>query len=110
MECEGFRACLDRWKPTIVCLQETKLDDINARTINEIWHQDEVGWASLSANGTAGGILVMWNKSLVDYCETLVGGTTVACKFVNLSNGVEWFFWEFTVELRNPIKSLCGKN
>lgn len=34
----------------------------------------------------------MWNKSLVDCSETLVGGTTVACKFVTLSNGVEWFF------------------
>lgn len=54
-----IRGCLAKWKPDIVCLQESKLEKCLDETIHSMWRLKEVGWHCIPANGTAGGIILM---------------------------------------------------
>lgn len=47
--------------PTIVILQETKTTIFDIPLIQSLWSFRNVGWIALEANGSTGGILIMWN-------------------------------------------------
>jgi len=38
-----IRGCLNRWKPTIICLQETKMEVIFEKTIHSLWKMSDIG-------------------------------------------------------------------
>lgn len=54
-----IRGCLSRWKPDLVCFQESKLDSINDYLVKSLWNYKEIGWLSLPANNKVSGILIM---------------------------------------------------
>jgi hypothetical protein len=86
------RNLLRQWRVDIVCLQETKLELITRRDINSIWGCPYVGWCYVAAVGTAGGILLMWDKRVVSSLVTEVGDFVAACSFKNVVDGFEWAF------------------
>lgn len=87
-----IRGCLNRWKPSIVCLQETKMETITEKIIKSIWQMDEVDWHFLPTKGSAGGILIMWRKDHALCHNFLLGETTLSCLFSNLNYGILWYF------------------
>ena len=60
------------WKCVLVYLQLTKLENIQHLDIHSIWGNQTIGCVALNAIGTVGGILVMWAKTLSNWC-LLVG-------------------------------------
>lgn len=50
----------------IVCLQETKLDNVDRFTATFLGGNRLCGYAQKLADGTRGGILLLWDDSLVD--------------------------------------------
>lgn len=46
---------------TIVIFQEPKTISFNCFLIQSIWSSCNIGWTSLEANKSVGGILIMWN-------------------------------------------------
>ncbi|KAG6636557.1 hypothetical protein CIPAW_11G119300 [Carya illinoinensis] len=87
-----IRSLLRQWKVDIICLQETKLKQITRRTIQSIWGCQYVGWAYLPSDGALGGILVMWDKRVVENIDKFVGEYFVGCLFKNSEDGFEWAF------------------
>lgn len=77
-----IKGCLSRWKPAIVYLQETKLEVFSNRIIKSLWRLNDVGWISLLALGTAGGILLIWNKEKVKCINYFIVNIAVSCQFV----------------------------
>lgn len=57
-----IKGCLRRWKSDVICLQETKMNDINNRVISGLWSDKKVDWIFLLADGSAKGILITWDK------------------------------------------------
>ena len=57
---------LRNWKVDVVCLQETKLDKVNGRVIHSILRNRFVGWEVLNVINTAGSVLLLWDKHVVD--------------------------------------------
>ncbi|RVW16654.1 hypothetical protein CK203_080891 [Vitis vinifera] len=59
-----------------------------------------LGWVSLDARGTAGGVLVMWDKRVLEGLEVEVGSFSISCRFRNCEEGFVWVF----SRLYGPIK------
>ena len=50
------------WKDDVICLQETKMREINRRVIQSLWGNLHIDWTSLGSNGVFSGILLMWDR------------------------------------------------
>ena len=79
-----------KWKVDIVCLQETKLDKVDGRVIHSIWGNRFAGWEVLNAVNTASGVLLLWDKQVVDRVDSKVGMFSVSCCWKSLVDGFEW--------------------
>ena len=91
-KCLRMRNLLRMWKADIICLQETKLAVINRRVIQSLWGNQHVDWISLGSNGAAGGILLMWDKRVVEKVDEAAGYYSLSCKFRNVLDQFEWIF------------------
>jgi hypothetical protein len=81
---------LRQWKCDIVCLQETKLDTLNRRIIRSLWGNPYVDWEVLAAMGTAGGVLLLWDKRVVEKLDSFVGRFSVSCLWQGVCDGFTW--------------------
>nr|XP_009603407.1 exodeoxyribonuclease-like [Nicotiana tomentosiformis] len=57
-----IKSLIRDWKPDILCLQETKIEDWNGILARQFWGNRWVEWAELKASDTRGGIVTMWDK------------------------------------------------
>ena len=60
---------LRSWKVDIVCLQETKLEWITRGIVRSIWGCPYVDWLYLGSDGASGGILLMWDRPVMEKVE-----------------------------------------
>ena len=52
-----------------------------------------LGWEAMNATGSAGGVLVVWDKRSLEMTDKEVGSFLVSCRFKNVDNN---FIWAFT--------------
>uniref|UniRef100_A0A2N9IZD1 Reverse transcriptase domain-containing protein n=1 Tax=Fagus sylvatica TaxID=28930 RepID=A0A2N9IZD1_FAGSY len=69
---------------------ETKLDKVDGRLIHSIWGNRFAGWEVLNADNTAGGVLLLWDKRVVERIDSIVGRFSVSCHWKSLVDGFEW--------------------
>jgi hypothetical protein len=86
------RNLLRRWKADIICLQETKMAYISGSFVRSVWSCPYADWCYLASRGTAGGILLMWDRRVVEKMEMYVGEFVVACSFRNVADSFSWAF------------------
>ena len=86
------RYLLKSWKADIVCLQETKLDLIDRKIMRSLWGIPHVDWEYLGSVGASGGIILMWDRRVVEKLDAAVGHFSVSCKFRNVLDHKEWAF------------------
>jgi endonuclease/exonuclease/phosphatase family metal-dependent hydrolase len=75
------RHMLKLWNADIVCLQETKLDFIDRGIVRSLWGIHHVDWLYLGSVGASGGILLMWDRRVVEKIDSAVGYYSISCKF-----------------------------
>ena len=80
------------WHADVICLQETKLELITTQIVCSLWRCQFVDWMFLRSIGASGGILVMWDKRVVEKIEDVVGLFSVSCKFKNVEDQKVWMF------------------
>jgi hypothetical protein len=51
-----------------------------------------VDWCCLDSCGASGGILIMWDKRVVEKVDVCVGVFTLAVSFRNVADHFEWGF------------------
>ena len=51
-----------------------------------------LGWVSLDARGSASGMLVMWDKRVLEGLKAEVGSFSISCSFKNCEEGFVWVF------------------
>ena len=78
------------WKCDVVCLQETKISSMNRLLVCSLWSCPYVDWAVLEADQTAGGILIMWDKRVLDKVEVMVGAFSISVKWQGVEDGFIW--------------------
>jgi exonuclease III len=87
-----MRNLIRTWKADIICLQETKMAAINRRVIQSLWGNQHVDWIILGSNGTARGVLLMWDKRVVEKVDEAASYYSLSCKFRNVQDQFEWIF------------------
>ena len=65
-KCLRMRNLLREWKVDIVSLQETKLEVISCSVVRSLWGCHHVGWCCLDSRGVVGGVLIMWDRRVVE--------------------------------------------
>jgi len=79
------------WNCDPICLQETKLQDVELSDIWSIWGNQPVGFSVLKA--TASDVLVLWNTNSSQLVSSSCGDFPITC-FLQMGDGS--FFWAFT--------------
>ena len=49
-------------------------------------------WGAMDAHGSAGGILVCWDKRTLEVLEMEVGHFSISCRLMNVEDGFVWIF------------------
>jgi hypothetical protein len=86
----GIRGLLKEWKADILCLQETKMEVITREVVRSLWRLNHVDWLCLGSRRVSEGILVMWDRQVVEKIEECVGRFVVACSFIYIVENFEW--------------------
>ncbi|KAJ1413391.1 Endonuclease/exonuclease/phosphatase superfamily [Sesbania bispinosa] len=51
-------------KADLLCVQETKMQEIDRKLCGSLWDDDKFDWASSSSEGRSGGLLTIWMASM----------------------------------------------
>jgi hypothetical protein len=65
---------------------------INIEVIRSVWGCTFVDWIYLESTGASRGILLMWDRRVVEKIEECVGRFVVACVFRSVIENCEWAF------------------
>ena len=76
----------------LVCLQETKIQEMSSACARSFGVGRFSEWKVVEAEGTAGGIIVFWDKRKLDFVEVETGLFSVTCMFKNVEDGFQWAF------------------
>ena len=71
----------------LVCLQETKVQEMNIDMVRSLGVGRCLNWKALNAEGSAGGILLLWDKSRINLVDSVVGSFSVSCLFRMAEDG-----------------------
>ena len=89
-----LKSFLRDWKCDLVCLQETKLEEVSCSIVRSLWRNYDVDFAFLKAVGASGGVLVMWDKNTFNLVSSSQGEFSITCI---LSRMIEDdFSWAFS--------------
>ena len=76
----------------MICLQETKVQEMNTEMVRSLGVGRFLDWTALNAEGSAGGILLIWDKRRIRLVDSLVGNFSVSCLFKMEEDGFQWVF------------------
>ena len=76
----------------VVCLQETKIQDMSQGVVHSLDVGRFLGWGAVSARGAAGGVVVFWDNRVLELVGMEVGLFSISCRFKNCEDGFLWIF------------------
>ena len=76
----------------LVCLQETKVQEMNNGMARSLGVGRFLNWRALNAEGFVGGILLIWDKRRIGIVDSVVGSFSVSCLFRMAEDGYQWVF------------------
>ena len=81
---------LPEWKCDVICLQETKLTGMDRQMVGNLWSCPFVDWVALDVVQTAGGVLLMWDRRVLERLEVLVGSFFVSDRWLGVGDSFSW--------------------
>ncbi|RVW31016.1 LINE-1 retrotransposable element ORF2 protein [Vitis vinifera] len=87
-----IKAVIRSQRVDLFCLQETKIQTLSEGLVRSLGSGRWSNWVALDALGSAGGILVCWDKRSLEVMETEVGKFSVSCRIRNVEDGMTWIF------------------
>ena len=83
---------LRSYRADLVCLQETKVQEMNTVMVRSLGVGRRLNWKALDAEGSAGGVLLLWDNSRISLVDSMVGSFSISCLFRMVENGFQWAF------------------
>ena len=81
---------LKEWRCDIICLQKTKFSSVNSAVLHSLSGSPFSDWAVLDAVQTSGGVLLLWDKRVVEKIDVSVGQFSVSVLLRGVLDGFEW--------------------
>ena len=63
---------------------------MDLQTIKSLWGSPYSDWVALDAVNTTGGVLLMWDKRMVEQVDVVKGKFSVSCLWKGLVDGFDW--------------------
>jgi len=83
---------LRHWNCDLICIQGTKLEEVELADVRSIWGNQAASFAVLKAIGAVGRILVLWNKNSFHLISSYCGEFSITC-FLQMGDGsTSWAF------------------
>ena len=101
---------LKEWKCDIVCFQEKKMDCANSFVVKSLWGIPFVDWEALDAIHTIGGILLLWDKTVYEKIDFVVGCFSVSVPLKGVVDRFVWLCTRCIVRLLLASGMHCGQN
>ena len=79
-------------RANLVCFQETKIQKMTTVVARSLGVGRNYHWRALDAEGTAGGILLFWDKKIMELVDSEIGLFSISCLFKMVEGGVIWMF------------------
>ena len=76
----------------LVCLQETKVQEMTIDLVRRLGVGRCLNWKALNAEGSVGGILLLWDNSRISLVDFVVGSFFVSCLFRMVEDEFQWAF------------------
>ena len=87
-----IRNALKMWNAKLICPQETKLSHIGLAEVGSLLGNRFADWVYLEFEGASGGVLIMWDKRVIEIQEWVKGQYSISCRFRNVHDQFEWAF------------------
>ena len=66
------------------------MEVINSVIIKSMWSSRDIGWEFVESLGASGGILTMWDSSIISVIQVIKGRFSLSIKYLSLSNQIFW--------------------
>ena len=76
----------------LVCLQETKVQEMTIDLVRSLGVGWCLNWKVLNTEGSAGGILLLWDNSRISLVDSVVGSFSVSYLFRMAEDVFQWAF------------------
>ncbi|RVX06412.1 hypothetical protein CK203_023562 [Vitis vinifera] len=86
-----IKSVVRKQKVDLLCIQETKIQDLSNRVVRSLGSGRFLGWKALDAFGSVGGLLIFWDKRSQEMLEWEEGQFSIS-RFRNVENWVVWVF------------------
>ncbi|RVX04605.1 hypothetical protein CK203_023414 [Vitis vinifera] len=87
-----IKAMIRSQRVDMFCLQETKIQSMTEGLVRSLGTGRFLNWGTMDAQGTAGGILICWDKRTLELMELEVGCFSISCRMRNVEDGRVWMF------------------
>ena len=87
-----IKLIIRKQKVDLFYIQETKIQAMTDRVVRSLGSGRFLDWKALNSCGSAGGILICWDKRALDLLEWEEGQFSLSCRFRIVENGVIWAF------------------
>lgn len=87
-----IKAMIRSQRVDLFCLQETKIQSMSEGVVRSLGSGRFLDWGALDANGSAGGVLICWDKRTLEVSEMEVGQFSISCRIRNVEDGFVWLF------------------
>ena len=81
---------LRKWKIEIVVLVETKMECWDDFGVSQVWWSRNFGWLELPAIGSSGGILIIWDKGVLELEDFCCGFHSLSLVCKSLQDNFRW--------------------
>jgi len=85
------KCSLQKWKADVYCFQETKVSKDVEGIAKQLWSCRWMRCGYIEANGSSGGILVMWDSRIWVGTMMEIGQHSITYKFVSVQNSFTWY-------------------
>ncbi|RVX10943.1 hypothetical protein CK203_013310 [Vitis vinifera] len=76
----------------LMCIQETKIQEMSEGIVRNLGSGRFLDWRALNAEGATGGILICWDKRVLEILDWKEGQFSLSCRFKTIENGATWVF------------------
>ena len=87
-----IKSVVRKQKVDLFCIQETKMQVMSKRVVRSLGPRRFLDWRALNAMGSAGGVLICWDKRSLEILDWEEGQFSISCRFRNVGDGVVWVF------------------
>ena len=76
----------------LMCIQETRIQEMSEGIVRNLGSGRFLDSRALNAEGAAGGILICWDKRVLEILDWEEGQFSLSCRFKTIENGATWVF------------------